>query len=168
MLDPKHVIKIIIRYRLRNFYINILHGFLTVQLWKDFSLGWWNELASHGSQQASAILKIWRCGSHFALFTRSCMKSQERTFAQVGTTVHDNIFEVLIAGSLSYLYLWLPTPLFYLHRGTSLIGSCWHGFSGQPALGLSFRERKCRNGQICPFSSEDNVLLTRGSRPCYF
>ena len=46
MLDPKRVIKIIIRYRIRNFYINILHGFLTVQIWKDFSLGWWNALAS--------------------------------------------------------------------------------------------------------------------------
>ena len=46
MLDPKRVIKIIIRYRLRNFYINILHGFLTVQIWKDFSLGWWKVLGS--------------------------------------------------------------------------------------------------------------------------
>ena len=36
----------------------------------------------------------------------------------------DNIFKVLIAGSLSYLYSWLPIALFYLHRRTSLIGSC--------------------------------------------
>ena len=28
------------------------------------------------------------------------------------------------------------------------------------ALGLSFREHKRRNGQICPFSFEDIILLT--------
>ena len=67
-------------------------------------------------------------------FTRSCMKTHEWTFAKVGATVHDNIFEVLIAGSLSYLYSWLPIALFYMHRGTSHIGklsSCWHVFSGR-------------------------------------
>ena len=91
------------------------------------------------------------------------MKSHEWTFAKVGTTVHDNIFEVLIAGSLSYLYSWLPTALFYLHRGTSHIRSCWHVFSGRAperaALGLSFRERKRRNGQFFPFSLEDNNVF---------
>ena len=63
-------------------------------------------------------------------FTRSCMKTHEWTFAKVGATVHDNIFEVLIAGSLSYLYSWLPIALLYLHRGTSHIGSCSHCFLG--------------------------------------
>ena len=37
-----------------------------VQIWKDFSLSWWNALASAWFQ-ASAVLKIWHCGSHFAL-----------------------------------------------------------------------------------------------------
>ena len=83
-------------------------------------------------------------------FTRSCMKTHEWTFAKVGATVHDNIFEVLIAGSLSFLYSWLPIALFYMHRGTSHIGSCWHIFSVQ--AGLSFREHKGRNGEICPCS----------------
>ena len=69
-------------------------------------------------------------------FTRSCMKTHEWTFAKVGTTVHDNISEVLIAGSLSYLYSWLPIALFYLYRGTSHIGSCWHVFSGRAAIAL--------------------------------
>ena len=32
--------------------------------------------------------------------------------------------------------------------------------SGWVALSLSFREHKHRNGQICPFSFEDIVLLT--------
>ena len=74
---------------------------------KDFSLGWWN--------------------------ARSCMKSHERTFTKVDKAVHDNIFEVLIAGSLSNLYSWLPIALFYLHRGTSLIGRYWHvSWGGRP------------------------------------
>ena len=51
-------------------------------------------------------------------FTRSCMKTHEWTFAKVGATVHDNIFEVLIAGSLSYLYSWLPIALFYMHAAS--------------------------------------------------
>ena len=41
-------------------------------------------------------------------------------------------------------------------------------FSERAALGLSFREHKCWNGQICPFSFEDNVLLNRGSKSRYF
>ena len=71
-------------------------------------------------------------------FTRSCMKTHKWTFAKVGPTVHDNIFKVLIAGSLSYLYSWLPIALFYLHRGTSHIGSCWHVFSGGRPLDCHF------------------------------
>ena len=71
-------------------------------------------------------------------FTWSRMKTHEWTFAKVGATVLDNIFEVLIAGSLSSLYSWLPIALFYMHRGTSHIGSCWHVFSER--AGLSFRE----------------------------
>ena len=55
-------------------------------------------------------------------FTRSCMKTHEWTFAKVGATVHDNIIEVLIVGSLYYLYSWLPIALFYMHCGTSHIG----------------------------------------------
>ena len=48
-------------------------------------------------------------------------------------------FEVLIAGSVSNLYSWLPSALFYLHRGTSHIRSIDILFSRE-ALYLSFRE----------------------------
>ena len=116
-----------------------MHGFLTVQIWKDFSLGWWNALAS-ASDKHPPFWKFDTVDPTSPWFTRSCMKSHEWTFAKVGTTVHEDIFEVLIVGSLSCLYSWLPTALFYLHRGTSHIGSCWHVFSGRAALGLPFRE----------------------------
>ena len=94
-------------------------------------------------------------------FTWSCMKSHERTFAKVDKAVHDNIFEVLIVGSLSYLYSWLLTVLFFLpaarNKSHRKLLTC---FSGRAALGLSFCEHKRRNGQICLFSFEDIVLVT--------
>ena len=105
--------------------------------WKDFSLGWWNALASPWSQRPP----FWKSDivdPTASWFTRSCMKSHERTFAKVDKAVHDNIFKVLIAGSLSYLYSWLPIALFYLHRGTCLIGSCWHVFRGGRPLACHF------------------------------
>ena len=144
-----------------------MHGFLTVQIWKDLFVLVKRAIVRMGPRH----LPFWKFDTvdpTSPWFTRSCMKSHEWTFATVGTTVHDDIFEVLIAGSLSYLYSWLPTALFYLHRRTSHIGSCCHVFSGRAALGLSFRERKLRSGQICPFSFEDNVLLTHGSRRHHF
>ena len=58
--------------------------------------------------------------------------------SQSDWAVYDNIFEVLFAGSLSYLYSWLPTALFYLHRGTSLIQSCWHVSRGGRPLASHF------------------------------
>ena len=62
-----------------------------------------------------------------------CMKSHKWKFTKVSTTVHDNIFEVLIVGLISYLYSWFPSALFYLHHGTNHIGSCWHTvFAGGP------------------------------------
>ena len=77
----------------------------------------------HGSQRPQ-LWKLYTVDPTSPWFTWSCMKSHEWTFAKLGTTAHDNIFEVLIAGSFSSLYSWLPTALFYLHRGTSHIGSC--------------------------------------------
>ena len=105
--------------------------------WKDFSLGWWNSLVSHGSQRPP-FWKFDIVDPTSSWFTRSCMKSHEQTFAKVDQAVHDNICEVLIAGSLSYLYSWLPTALFYLHRGTSLIGSCRHVSRGGRPLACHF------------------------------
>ena len=145
--------------------------------WKDFSLGWWNALASAWFP-ASAILKVltlwiqlrpglrdraWKVtNAHSRKLTKLSMTifskfwSRDRypicihgsppcCFIYIAEQVslkvvdiHDNIFEVLIAGSLSYLYSWLPTVLFYLHRGTSLIGSCWHVSRGGRPLACHF------------------------------
>ena len=136
---------------------------LRFRSWKDFYLSWWNALASAWFP-ASAILKVWHCGSNFVL-VYAIMHEKSRTdiCESWQSCPWQYFFEVLIAGSLACLYSWIPTTLFYLHRGTSLIGSCWHVwhcFSGRAALGLSFREHRRRNGQICPFSFEDIISLT--------
>ena len=73
-------------------------------------------------------------------FTWSCMKSHKWKFAKVGPTVYDNIFKVLIMGSLSYFSL--PRA----HCSTCIVEQVTSEvvdimFSGG-ALGLSFREHK--------------------------
>ena len=83
-------------------------------------------------------------------FTRSCMKTHEWTFAKVGAAVHDNIFKVLIAGSLSYLYSWLPIRLFYMHRGTSHIGKLLTCFLG---AGGTVVDMFSRGGRDCHFAN---------------
>ena len=121
----------------------------------------------HGSQ-CPPFWKLYTVDPTSPWFTRLCMKSHEWTFAKLGTTAHDNIFEVLIVGSLSSLYSWLPTTLFYLHHGTSHIRSCWHVFSGRAALACHFANASVEMTKFVRSARpEDNVLLTRGSRPSY-
>ena len=138
--------------------------------WKDFSLGWWNALASAWFP-ASTILKVWHCGSNCVLVYAKVYESHKRTFTRVDKAVHDNIFEVLIAGSLSYLYSWLPIALFYLHRGTSLIGSCWHVYRGGRPLACHFANTNVEMAKFVRSASKTLFyfhFINRGSRPCYF
>ena len=165
MLDPKRVIKIItVRKDIAKRIITSIFCMDSLRFRFRKILVWVSETRyrPHGSQRPP-FWKFDTVDPTSPWFTRSCLKSREWTFAKLGS-----IFEVLIAGSLSSQYSWLPTALFYLHHGESHIRSCWHVFSGRAALGLSFRERKGRNDQICPFSSKDNILLTCESRLRYF
>ena len=128
-----------------------------VQIWKDFRSGWWNAQVStwfpgvRHFENSTPWIQL-----HLGLHDRAwnAMNGHSRKLAQLSMTI------------FSKFWSWDRYPI--LHRGTSHIGSCWHVFLGQAALGLSFREGKHRNGQICPSSFEDNVLLTHGSRPRYF
>ena len=49
-----------------------------------------------------------------------------RFISPISIIYGNTISEVLIARSLSYLYSWLPSVLFYLHCGASHIGGGWH------------------------------------------
>ena len=103
--------------------------------WKDFRLGWWNALAWF---PASAILKVWHCGSNFVLVYAIMHEKSRTEIRESWPSCPWQYFRSLIAGSLSYLYSWLPTALFYLHQGTSLIGSCWHVSRGGRPLACHF------------------------------
>ena len=73
-------------------------------------------------------------------FTRSCMKSHEWKFAKVGPTVYDNIFKVLIMGSLSY-FSWprAHCSTCIVEQVTSEVVDIMFSWG---ALGLSFCEHK--------------------------
>ena len=138
-----------------------------VQIWKDFSSGWWNVLASAWFQ-ASTILKIWYCGSHFALVYATVYEKPQMDIRESWHNFPWQYFRTFDCGIVILTVLMaldrvvLPASRNKSHRK---LLTC---FLGQVALGLSFCKRERRNGQICPFSFEDNVLLTCGSRPHYF
>ena len=84
-----------------NYCINILHGILAVQKLEIFQFGLVKRASVRMVPRRPPFWKFDTVDPTSPWFTRSCMKTHEWTFAKVGATVHDNIFEVLIAGSLS-------------------------------------------------------------------
>ena len=142
-----------------------MHGFLTVQIWKDFSLGWWNALASAWFP-ASTILKIWHCGSNFALVYAIV---HEKPRMNIRKTWHNSPWQYFRSFDhrIVILSVFMAPDRVVLPASQNKVTS-EVVFSGRAGLGLLCRERKRRNDQICPLSSEDNVLSTRGSRPRYF
>ena len=86
-----------------NYCINILHGILAVQKLERFWFGLVKRANVRMVPRRPPFWKFDTVDPTSPWFTRSCMKTHEWTFAKVGATVYDNIFEVLIVGSLSYL-----------------------------------------------------------------
>ena len=131
--------------------------------WKDFNLGWWNALASAWFP-ASAILKVWHCGSNFVLVYAIVHEKSRTDIRESWPSCPWQYFRSFDRGIVILdLYSWLPTALFYLHcaeQASSEVVGLLTFFSRRADLGLSFREHKRRNGQICPFSFEDIILLT--------
>ena len=93
-------------------------------------------------------------------FTRSCMKSHERTFAKVDKTVHDSIFEGFDRGIVILSVFMVPDRIVLPASRNKSHRKLLTCFSWRAPLGLSFREHKRRNDQICPFSFKDIILLT--------
>ena len=127
--------------------------------WKDFSLGWWNTLASTWFP-ASAILKVWHCGSNCILvyaIVHEKSPTDNRESYQSCPWQYFWSFQrriVILFVFVAPDRVVLPASRNKSHRK---LLTC---FSGLAALGLSFREHKRRNGQICPFSFKDIILLT--------
>ena len=127
--------------------------------WEDFSLSWWNALAS-AWLPASAILEVWHCGSNFLLVYVILSEKSWTDIRESWPSCPWQYFRsfdrgiVILSVFMAPDRVVLPASRNKSHRK---LLTC---FSERAALGLSFREHKRRNGQICPFSFEDIVLLT--------
>ena len=153
MLDPKSVIKIItvrkdIAWRI------IISKFCMDSLWFRFekilvSVGetLWHP---HGSQ-SSAILKIWHCGSNFALVYAIV---HEKPWMNIRVNWHNCPWQsfrsfdggiVILSVFMAPDRVVLPASRNKSHRK---LLTC---FLGRVALGLSFRERKRRNDLMTKF-----------------
>ena len=129
--------------------------------WKDFSLGWWNTLASTWLT-ASTILKVWHCGSNFVLvyaIVYGKSRTEIRESWQSCPWQYFLSFDrriVILSVLMAPDRVVLPVSRNFDKSHRKLLTY----FSGRAALGLSFRGHKRRNCQICPFSYEDIILLT--------
>ena len=119
--------------------------------WKDFSLGWWNALAS-AWLTAFAILKVWHCGSNFVLVYAMVHEKSRTEICESWQSCPWQYFRSFDRGIVILSVLMAP--------GRVVLPASWNKshrklltcFSRRAALGLSFRGHRRRNGQICPFS----------------
>ena len=116
--------------------------------WKYFSLGWWNALSSAWFPDVRHFenLTPWiqlRIGLRDRVWKPT--NGHSRKLAQLSMAIFSKFwsrdhYPICIHGSRSRCFTCIAEQV------TS--GSCWHEFSGR--AGLSFREHKRRNGEICP------------------
>ena len=140
---------------------------LRFRSWKDFSLGWWNELASAWFPDVRHFenLTPWiqlRLGFRDRAWNPT--NGHSRKLAQLSMTIFSKFwsqdhYPICIHGSRSRCFTCIAEQATseVVARTTgrpaqgcdycNYIGSCWHVFSGRAAL--SFREHKRRNGEIC-------------------
>ena len=147
--------------------INILYGSVMVQIWKDFSSGWWNVLVSAWFQ-VSTILKIWYCGSHFALVYAIVYEKPQMDIRESWHNYPCQYFRSFDRGIVILTVLMAPDRVVLPASRNNSHRKLLTCFLRGVALGPSIPKRERRNGQICLVRFEDNVLLTGGSRPHYF
>ena len=127
--------------------------------WKDFSLGWWNALASAWFPDVRHFdnLSPWiqlRLGLRDRAWKPT--NGHSRMLAQLSMTTFSKFwsqdrYPICIHGSRSRCFTCIAEQV------TSEVVDIV--FSGRVAIGLSLHEHKCRNDEICPFSFEGNVLF---------
>ena len=127
--------------------------------WKDFSLGWWNALGSAWFP-ASAILNVWHCGSNFVLVYAIVHEKSRTDIRESWISCPWQYFRSFDRGIVILSVFMAPHRVVLLSSRNKSHQKLFTRFSGRAALGLSFREHKHRNGQICPFSFENIVLST--------
>ena len=127
--------------------------------WKDFSLGWWNSRAS-AWLPASAILKVWHCGSNFVLVYAIVHEKSRTDISESWPSRPWQYFRSFDCGIVILSVFMAPDRVVLPASRNKSHRKLLTCFSGRVALGLSFREHKRRNGQICSFSFGDIILLT--------
>ena len=132
---------------------------LRFRSWKDFCLGWWNALASAWFP-VSAILKVWHRGSNFVLVYVIVHEKSRTDIRKSWQSCPWQHFWSFDRGIVSLSVFMAPDCIdlpALRNKSHRKLLTC---FSGRAALGLSLREHKRRNCQICPCSFEDIILLT--------
>ena len=107
---------------------------------------------------ASAILKVWHCGSNFILVYTIVHEKSRTDIRESWPNFPWQYFRSFDRGIVILSVFMAPyCVVLSASRNKShwKLLTCFAGVGG-----LSFREHKRRNGQICPFSFEDVILLT--------
>ena len=131
--------------------------------WKDFSLGWWNTLASAWFP-ASAILKVRHCGSNFVLVYAIVHEKSWTDIRESWPNCPWQHFLSFDRGIVIFSVFMAPDRVVLPASRNKSHRKLLTCFSERVALGLSFPEHKRRNGQICPFSFEDILLIVDPGR----
>ena len=132
---------------------------LRFRSWKDFSLGWWNALASAWFP-ASTILKVWYCGSNFVLVYAIVHEKSRTDIRESWSSCPWQYFRSFDRGIVILSVFMAPDRVVLPASRNKSHRKLLTSFSGPAALALSFCEHNRRNGKICPFSFEDIILLT--------
>ena len=109
---------------------------------------------------APAILKVWYCGSNFVVVYAIVHEKSQTDIRESWRSCPWHYFRsfdhmiIILPVFMAPDHVVLPASRNKSHRK---LLTC---FSGRATLGLSFHGHKRRNGQICPFSFEDIILLT--------
>ena len=125
--------------------------------WKDLSLGWWNALAFTWFP-ASAILKVWQCGSNFVLVYAIVHEKSRTDIRESWPSCPWQYFRsfdrgiVILSVFMAPDHVVLPASR---NKSHLKLLTCFSGWAA-----LSFRKHKRRNDQICPCSFGDIILLT--------
>ena len=109
---------------------------------------------------ASAILKVWHCGSNFVLVYAIVPEKSRTDICESWHSCPWQYFRSFDCRIVILSIFMAPDRVVLPASGNKSHRKLLTCFSGRAALGLSFRKHKRRNGQICLFGFEDIVLLT--------
>ena len=108
---------------------------------------------------ASAILKVWHRGSNFVLVYAIVHEKSRTDIRESWPSCQWQYFRSFDCGIVILSVFMAPDRVVLTASRNTSHRKLLTFFSGA-ALGLSFREHKCRNGQISPFRFEIIILLT--------